>query len=334
MGRVGVDREEAETEARTRKTGAKSVLLRVYFLASMAGWFGGGAIGPFRILSGDPLFLIPFGAMLLSVPGVIMLFGLFVFRVPYCAFGSLRRTPWPPGPPVLSRRGGRIGWWMRAPYTFHVWPGGIGFSSPLLGRGFVRREEVRSVGRSGRLRRVEHASPEVRGALMVPAEAAEALARVLDTPAPPPIPAGAVRPFRPPRPERILFALGAGLAAVVFGVFAWTFLVAAAARSDIRRFVDDGGPEAVVIVGGRTVVRNRELLPLLRELDRRLPDRHGGRHRRPARILDGASRFDLELARDRSDPRRWFVHRPGRSGSGSNPIGVFRTDVLDSIAGD
>jgi hypothetical protein len=321
-------------EARTRKTGARWILLRVYFLASMVGWFGGGAIGPFRTLSGDPLFLIPLGAILLSVPGVIMLFGLFVFRVPYCAFGSLRRTPWPPGPPVLSRRGGRIGWWMRASYTFHVWPDGIGFSAPLLGRGFVGREEVRNVGRSGRLRRVEHRSPEIRAALMVPAEAAEVLARVLEAAAPPPIPAGAVRPFRPPRPERILFALGAGVAAVVFGVFAWTFLAADAARSDIRRFVDDCGPEAVVIVDGQTFLRNRELLPVLRDLDRRFPMRGGVGRGLPAVILDGARRLDLELARDRSDPRRWFVHRPGRAGSGSSPIGSFRTDVLDSIAGD
>ncbi|MCU0724554.1 MAG: hypothetical protein MUE73_02000 [Planctomycetes bacterium] len=321
-------------EARTRKTGARWVFLRVYFIASTVGWFGAGAVCATLMQSGDPLFLIPFGTMLLCVPGVIMMFGLFVFRVPYCAFGPLRRTPWPPGPPALSRRGGRIGWWLRGSYTFHVWPEGIGFSAPLLGRGFARREEVRSVGRSGRLRRVEHASPEVRGALMVPAEAAEALARVLDAPAPPPTPAGTVRPFRPPRPERILYALAGGFAAVVYGVLVWTSLSAHSARGDIRGFVDGCGPEAVVVVDGMTLPRNRELLPLLRDLDRRLPSRGGGRLRLPARIIDGARRLDFELARVRSDPRCWLVYLPTGAATASNPIGSLRTEVLGPITTD
>ncbi len=124
-------------------------------------------IGGSKKLGSEILYLIPF-----LIPAIFLILSAAVFKFPYSAFGSLKRSqPSYDAIENASMVGGEIGH-LRATAPFISWSvytEGIGFSVIGIGSGFVPFSFVRNVDKRmfGGCT-VEHTSPEVRSPLLIP----------------------------------------------------------------------------------------------------------------------------------------------------------------------
>ncbi len=302
-------------------------LLRVYLASAAVAAVLACAGGP------RPPFWLELALLAPLFPAVLLAFDVCAFRFAHSALGPYRRSPLPRGGPVLTRwlRAGRIGL-LHLPASFHVFTEGIGFSSLVIGSGFVPRERIRSVLIDGKRGRIGHDSKEVREPLYVPADVAEALRSVLAGPAEAQRAGGS---WSAPEPARWELAPLAGILALllipVWGFVAWIGLECAAARREIAEFIREGGPRVEVLIDGKPLPSGADLLPLLADMETGLSSNRMTERRFPAELRTGPRSITFVMARKRGDPTRYAVYRPARAGTRMNPIGHVRTHLLDAV---
>jgi hypothetical protein len=114
------------------------------------------------------VLLLPF-----VLPAFFLTLSLAAFRFNYSAFGCLQNTL-PPNEPILEQArttGGRIGWLsISGLLTWSVYPSGLGFSVPFVGKGFIPVSDISNMRKGvGMLAiyMIAHTNPEVRSPLIV-----------------------------------------------------------------------------------------------------------------------------------------------------------------------
>ena len=122
----------------------------------------------------------------------------------------------------------------------------------------------------------------------------------------------------------VLFASGVLIALAV----GWTS--ADIAHSEVVTRLKSAADDSVISVDGRPSANSRELLAVLRGVDR-LPAHHSN----PTKeividVADRPSHLVLSVARDSGDPREYWVFYPKYFITHSNNIGRIKTPLLDA----